>query len=158
MALSLDQENIVQLIGFHVGPKLLGADILTIREILREPEVGEVIAAPRFVEGITQLRGQVIPIVNLGHLMGVSPSALGDEKSWVLVAQAGSRQAGYRVDSVTPILRVREDSILPAPDIILSGLRSKYIRGVTETQRGLLVVVDLERMLNGEEVAALDRM
>ena len=158
MALNLDQENIVQLIGFHVGPKLLGADILTIREILREPEVGEAIAAPRFVEGITQLRGQVIPIVNLGHLMGVSPSTLGQEKSWVLVAQAGSRQVGYRVDSVTPILRVREDTILPAPDIILSGIRSKYIRGVTETQRGLLVVVDLERMLNDEEVAALDRL
>jgi len=158
MALNLDQENIVQLIGFHVGPKLLGADILTIREILREPEVGEAIAAPRYVEGITQLRGQVIPIVNLGHLMGAVPSAEGAEKSWVLVAQAGSRQVGYRVDSVTPILRVREDTILPAPDIILSGLRSKYIRGVTETQRGLLVVVDLERMLNDEEVAALDRM
>jgi len=52
MALNLDQENIVQLIGFNVGSKLLGADILTIREILREPEVGETVGAPDFVAGI----------------------------------------------------------------------------------------------------------
>ena len=158
MALKLDQENIVQLIGFYVGPKLLGADILTIREILREPKIGEAIGAPDFVEGIAQLRSQVIPIINLSNIIGISTSGEGPEKSWVLVAQAGNRQVGYRVDSVTPILRVQEDAILPAPDIILSGLRSKYIRGVSETDKGLLVVVDLERMLNDEEIQAIGRM
>lgn len=158
MALLLDQENIVQLIGFQVGPKLLGADILNIREILREPTVGEAVGAPAFVAGIVQLRGEVIPIIDLGGVIGIPPSEHQAQKSWVLVAQAGGRQVGYRIDSVTPILRIEEDKILPAPDLILSGLRGKYIRGVCETEKGLLVVVNLEQLLDDEEVKALGRM
>ncbi len=158
MALILDQENIVQLIGFTVGPKLLGTDILAIREILREPTIGEVVGAPSFVGGIVQLRGQVIPIVDLGSVIGISREDKGLDQSWVLVAQAGEHLVGYQIDSVTPILRVAENKILPAPDIIVSGLRSKYIRGVCETEKGLLVVVDLEYLLDDEEVKALGRM
>ena len=158
MALILDQENIVQLIGFHVGPKLLGADILTIREILREPTIGEAVGAPPFVGGIVQLRGQVIPIIDMGPVIGVAPSDEGLDKAWVLVVQAGEHQVGYRIDSVTPILRVEKDKILPAPDIIVSGLRSKYIRGVSETEKGLLIVVDLEELLDDDEIRALQRM
>ena len=114
MALILDQENIVQLIGFNVGPKLLGADILTVREILREPTIGEAVGAPPFVGGIVQLRGQVIPIVDFRTVIGIGTSDKGLYKPWVLVAQAGGYQVGYRIDSVTPILRVEEDAILPA--------------------------------------------
>ena len=158
MALILDQENIVQLIGFNVGPKLLGADILTIREILREPTIGEAVGAPPFVSGIVQLRGQVIPIVDLRSVIGIGPPDKELDKPWVLVGQAGAYQVGYRIDSVTPILRVEEDAILPAPDIIVSGLRSKYIRGVCETEKGLLVVVSLENFLDEEEINALGRM
>ena len=158
MALITDQENIVQLIGFNVGPKLLGADILTIREILREPSIGEAVGAPSFVAGIAKLRGQVIPIVDLGFVIGITSEDKGFDKSWVLVVQAGEHLVGYRIDSVTPILRVEENTILPAPDIIVSGLRSKYIRGVCETEKGLLVVVDLEYILDDDEVKALERM
>ena len=158
MALILDQENIVQLIGFNVGPKLLGADILTVREILREPTIGEAVGAPPFVGGIVQLRGQVIPIVDMRSVIGIGPSNIELDKPWVLVAQAGEYQVGYQIDSVTPILRVEEDAILPAPDIIVSGLRSKYIRGVCETEKGLLVVVNLEHLLDDEEINALGRM
>ena len=158
MALILDQENIVQLIGFHVGPKLLGADILTVREILREPTIGEAVGAPPFIGGIVQIRGQVIPIIDLGAVIGIAPSDKAADKSWVLVAQAGAHPVGYRIDSVTPILRVEEEKILPAPDLIVSGLRAKYIRGVCETDKGLLVVVNLEQLLDDEEIRALEQL
>jgi purine-binding chemotaxis protein CheW len=157
VALIFDQEDILQLVGFKVGSKLFGANILTVREILRDPVIDSVGNLPSFVEGIIRLRGEVLPIIDLGKLLGV-PTSAERGRIWALIAQAGKRRVGYVVDAVTPIIRVKTDLVFPAPDIIMQGMRSKYISGVCETDKGLLVVVDLSRILLDDEVNAMNKL
>ncbi|RJQ66053.1 MAG: purine-binding chemotaxis protein CheW [Desulfobacteraceae bacterium] len=154
----IDQENIVQLVGFRLGPKLFGASILNVREIIRNPRVETVDGLPDFVEGVVRIRGEVLPIVNLGRILGVKLSRIEEEKLWVLVAQSGKRNIGYIVDSVTPIIRISNRKILSAPDLILSSLRNKYIKGVCETDKGLIVIVDLEHMMLDDEIKEMERL
>lgn len=157
MALIFDQEDVFQLVGFHIGPKLLGADILTIQEIVRDPKINPIEDAPSFIKGIARLRGAFLPIIDLGQILGITPSKTG-ERTWVLVAQAGDKSIGYIVDDVTPIIRTKKDAVYQAPELVLSGLRSKYINGVCETESGLLVIVDLNRVLLDEEVRVLNKL
>jgi purine-binding chemotaxis protein CheW len=157
LALRYDQEDTLQLVGFRLGSKLFGADILNVREILRDPRIDVVDGLPDFILGVAQIRGQVLPIVNLKHILGMPSTPMEDEKKWVLVAHAGKRSIGYIVDAVTPIIRIKKDSVLPAPDLILYGLRSKYIQGVCESDKGLIIIVKMEHMLADDEVHAMDR-
>jgi purine-binding chemotaxis protein CheW len=158
LALVIDQEDIIQLVGFRLGPKLFGADILNVREILRNPQIVAVDGLPPFIQGVVQIRGQVLPIIDLKHLLGNTSSSMEGEKAWVLVAQVGKRNVGYIVDSVTPIIRIKKSVMLPAPDIILQGLRGKYIKGVCETDKGLVVIVNLEHMLADDEINSVDKL
>jgi purine-binding chemotaxis protein CheW len=158
LALIIDQEDIIQLVGFRIGQKLFGTNILNVREILRDPKMDTIEGGPDFVQGVARIRGQVLPVVNLASILGLKPSPKDDEKLWVLVTHAGKRSIGYIVDSVMPIIRVRKDATLPAPDIFLSGWRGKYIKGVCETDKGLIVIMDLEHMLLDDEIKAMDRL
>jgi purine-binding chemotaxis protein CheW len=150
-------EDAVQLIGFYIGQKLCGADILSVREILRNPAISSMEDSPQFIEGAVDLRGESIPLVDLKRRL--SGGTAGDEApgEWVLIAPAGETNAAYAVDSVTRILKLDKSDILPAPDIILSGLRSQYIRGVYNSESGLLIVLDLERMLSADEIKTLGK-
>ena len=147
MAIPIEKEDIVQLIGFFVGPKLLGADILSIREILRNPELEPIQKGIHRLKGIVRLRGEVIPVLDMADCIRHQQDDTGG-KSWLLVTRNEDLSIGYLVDSVTNILRVGSDTILPAPEIITAGLRSQYFNGVCETEKGLLVVLNLDRMLD----------
>jgi purine-binding chemotaxis protein CheW len=158
VALDLDTaEDAIQLIGFYIGQKLYGADILSIQEILRNPGVASSEDCPRFLEGAIEVRGESIPMVDMKRrFSGVTEGsdALGQ---WVLVTPVGERKAAYAVDGVTRILKLSKSDILPAPDLILSEMRSQYIRGVYNSEFGLLIVLDLDRILSADEIKTLGK-
>lgn len=158
MALDLNTtEDAIQLIGFYVGQKLCGADILSVNEILRNPAVSSSEDRPQFIEGAIEQRGESIPLIDLKRRLSggaTDGEALGE---WVLIAPAGEKKAAYAVDSVTRILKLSKNEILPAPDLILSGLRHQYIRGVYNSEFGLLIVLDLHRMLSADEIKTLGK-
>ena len=158
MVPATDKEENVQLIGFYAGGKLLGVDILTVREILRDPTIEMTPNAPTFVQSCVRIRGEVIPMVNLKDRLGGTVSEDRTDPEWVLIATVNDRFLAFAVDSVTRILRIQADSILPAPDLILSGKRSHYIRGVCNSEFGMLVVIDLDRLLGADEIKALKGM
>jgi purine-binding chemotaxis protein CheW len=148
-------EDAIQLIGFYIGRKLFGADIMSVQEILRDPAVSSSEDCPQFLEGTIDVRGESIPLIDLKRrLSGVTDGseAFGQ---WVLIAPVGGRKAAYAVDAVTRIIKLNKNDILPAPDLILSKLRSQYIRGVYNSEFGLLIVLDLHRMLSADESKAL---
>jgi purine-binding chemotaxis protein CheW len=151
VALEEKSEDIIQLIGFYVGRKLYGADIMAVREILRDPEIEPVAQGEVFLQGMIDLRGQQIPVIDLRFCLGLDDDRPASNRHWVLVVQTGASVAGYLVDSVAKILRVPTGHLLPPPEIIVAGLRSPYMRGVCETEKGLLVVLDMERVLLAEE-------
>jgi purine-binding chemotaxis protein CheW len=150
-------EDAIQLIGFYIGQKLYGADILSIQEILRSPAIASSEDCPQFLEGAIEVRGESIPLVNMKRrLSGVTDGseALGQ---WALVASAGEKKAAYAVEAVTRILKLSKSDILPAPDLILSGMHSQYIRGVYNSEFGLLIVLDLDRILSADEIKTLGK-
>jgi purine-binding chemotaxis protein CheW len=148
----------IQLIGFQAGGRLFGVDILSIREILRAAPLEPIVNAPSFVAGGIRIRGTLIPAVDLKNRLGKPHPSDRPERSWVLIARLGDNDVGFLVDSVTRILKIAPDSVLPAPDIILTGLRSQYIQGVCNSESGMLVVLDLNRVLVADEVNALKKM
>jgi purine-binding chemotaxis protein CheW len=148
----------LQLIGFYVGDRLFGVDILAVREILHKASVEPIPDAPAFVAGGIRIRGKVIPAIDLKNRLGNPQTSDSQDWSWVLIAHMGNGDIGFIVDSVSRILKVAPDSILPAPDLILSGMRSQYIQGVCNSEFGMLVVIDLNRVLVVDEVNALKKM
>ncbi len=158
MAIDLNTtEDAVQMIGFYIGRKLCGADVLAVKEILRNPVISTTENQPPFSEGVIELRGESIPLVDLKRRLGVSSAEEEAFGEWVLIVAVGERKAAYAVDSVTRILKLSKGDILPAPDIILSGLRNQYIRGVYNSDNGLLIVLDLHRMLSADEIKTLEK-
>jgi purine-binding chemotaxis protein CheW len=152
-------EDIIQLIGFQVGERSFGADILSVREILREPAIQSVEKAPDMVSGIIRLRGQTIPIVNLRKRLGDNAGQFGGAAPiWVLIAFIGDTTLGMIVDNVTRILRIDTSTILPAPELIVSGLATPYIRGVCESEIGMLVVLNFDRLFTADEIKAVKMM
>lgn len=157
MALFFDQEDTLQLVGFRIGPRLFGANILTVREILRNPAIESTQDLPDFLAGVHRLKGEVLPMIDLGRILGLSHKST-RECVWALVAKAGEKDAGYIVDTVTPIVRVKKDAVFSAPDIIMEGVRSKYINGVCETEKGLLVVARLSKVLLDDEIRTINKL
>lgn len=152
-------EDIIQLIGFQVGERTFGADILSVQEILREPIIQSVENAPDVISGIIRLRGQTIPIVNLRKRLGDNAGQFGDAAPiWVLIAFIGDTTLGMIVDNVTRILRIDPSTILPTPEIIVSGLATPYIRGVCESEIGMLVVLNFDRLFTADEIKAVKMM
>lgn len=156
----LEKEDSIQLIGFYVGQKLFGADIRAVQEILRRPDIEPLPQVQHHVEGVVRLRGDVIPVIDLESRLGGTREQRQEDTIWVLITNLANANiaAGFMVNGVTQILRFNSDNILPAPDLILDGLSSPYIRGVCNTEAGLLIVLDFERMLTPDEIGELKKI
>ncbi len=157
MARFSEQKENLQMIGFYAGEKLFGTDILSVQEILRDPDIEPVRQLPNFIQGVVNLRGQRVPVIDLRVRLdpGAAPR---DGVLWLLVVALGKNVVGYLVNSVTRIMKIPPESILPAPELMLAGLRSQYILGVCNTELGLLIVTHLVRMLDTSEIEALQKL
>jgi purine-binding chemotaxis protein CheW len=148
-----DQE-ILQLVTFHVGAEEFGVDILEVREINRMMAVTRVPHAPAFVEGVINLRGQVIPVVDVRSRFGLA-SGDRDKNTRIVVVELPGKVVGFLVDSVSEVLRVPAALVEPPP-AITGGIDSAYIRGVVKLEDRLLVLLDLQKLLSNGEAQELD--
>jgi purine-binding chemotaxis protein CheW len=144
----------VQLVTFSVGGEEFGLDVFSVHEILRHQEVTPVPRAPAFVEGVLDVRGTVVPVVDLRRRFEVAEIGYDDETRIVLVEFAGER-LGLVVDSVTEVLRAPETSI-SAPPAYIKGLSAEFIRGIVRHNGRLIILMDLDRILSSEERIALE--
>jgi purine-binding chemotaxis protein CheW len=152
------KEDLVQLIGFNVGKKIFAADIMSVQEILRDPTINSLEDSPDHVSGIIHLRGQVVPALDLRQRLGNETSHDSERQNWVLITRIDDLTVGFVADSVMRILTMDAASILPAPEITLYGMDSPYIRGICESDLGMLVVLELNRLLAGDEIKAIKTM
>jgi purine-binding chemotaxis protein CheW len=132
-------------------------DILSVQEIIRHTGITKVPSAPAFVEGILNLRGKVIPIIDMRKRFGLV-SKEPDPQTRIVVFALESGVIGCLVDSVSEVLRLPSSMVDAAPAVV-SGVDSKYIRGVgrlgSERDGRLLILLDSGQMLTMEEVDAL---
>lgn len=145
--------DILQLVTFHVAREEFAVDILDVREINRMMDITRVPHAPDFVEGVINLRGQVIPVVDLRKRFGLEPGER-DKNTRIVVVELGSKVVGFLVDSVSEVLRVPKSLVEPPP-ALASGVEADYIRGVVKLEDRLLVLLDLHRLLNRGEAREL---
>ncbi len=146
-------QKLIQLVTFSIGEEEFGVDILRVQEIIRTMEITKVPRAPEFVEGVINLRGKVIPIVDLRRRFG-QESKEHDKYTRIIVMEIDMMIVGFVVDSVSEVLRIPANSVQPPPPVV-SGMDSEYIEGVGKLEDRLLILLDLNLLLSGEERDAL---
>ncbi|MEN8258240.1 MAG: chemotaxis protein CheW [Thermodesulfobacteriota bacterium] len=154
--LETEQEMLMQLVGFKIGNELFGVDILLVQEIIRSAPITEVPNSPDFVEGVINLRGHILPVIDLRKRLKLTRKSSDlQDKTWILILDIHGKITGFIVDSVTKVLKIQEDTIEPPPDVIMAGLESQYLRGVCDVDGQLLILLDFKQILLQEELQKL---
>ena len=141
--------ELMQLVTFSIDDEEFGVDILKVQEIIRTMEITKVPRAPEFVEGVINLRGKVIPIIDLRRRFGLV-SRDHDKHTRIIVIDISNMIVGFVVDSVSEVLRIPSSTVEPPPPVV-AGLESEYISGVGKLEDRLLILLDLDRLLSGDE-------
>ncbi|CUS98332.1 chemotaxis protein CheW [Candidatus Chrysopegis kryptomonas] len=145
--------EMLQLVSFKIGSEEFGVDILKVQEINRLVQITQVPNAPSFIEGVMNLRGKVVPIVNLRKRFGLSLKEY-DKNTRIIVVDLNGKTVGFIVDSVSEVLRVSKNVVEPPPELV-SGIDSEYITGIAKLEDRLLILLDLEKILTVEEKQTL---
>ena len=143
-----------QLVVFQLGAELYGVDIARVHEIIRLQTITRVPRAPSFVEGVINLRGKVIPVVDLRRRFGL-PLAEHTRATRTVVVEIGDQVVGMIVDSVSEVLRVSTSTIEP-PSPVVAGIDSEYLHGIAKLPERLVILLDLDRVLAREERRAIE--
>lgn len=152
--------DILHLVTFRIGNELFGVPISMVQEIVRVPAIARIPQAPEFIEGVINLRGRVITVVDMHkRLNQASGNAQGgwDRKSRILVIETCGRLVGIIVDEVNEVLKLASDKIEPAPPMV-AGLSNQYINGVGKLDHDLLILIDIDKVLTVKQLNALDEM
>ncbi len=154
------KENIKQLVGFGIGNELFGVDILTVQEIIRSAQVIPVPNSPEFIEGIINLRGSIIPVIELRKRLNLikretKTNSSESEDIWILILDIDGRVTGFIGDKVTEVLKIRESTIELPPDLVVAGLKRHYIKGVCKIDANLLILLDFDNILKVEDIKVL---
>jgi purine-binding chemotaxis protein CheW len=145
-----EESGELQLVSFQVGEEEFGADILMVQEIIRLQPITRVPSAPAFVKGVINLRGKVIPIVDLRERLNVK-EATEDRKTRIIVVDVEGKITGFIVDAVLQVLRIPKNTIEPPPSIVVAGIESEYITGVSKLDDRLLILLDFGKILSTQE-------
>lgn len=144
----------IQLACFMVGEERYAADIMMIKEIILCRKVTHIPKAPDFIEGIINLRGKVIPVIDMRKRLGVQ-SIEQTSSARIIIAKVEGKNVGIIVDSILKVLRVQKEDIQPAPRII-KGIESEYLSGIVRDGDDLVLILDMERVLTTTEKVRLD--
>jgi len=142
-----------QVVSFRIGKEHFGVPIQAVQEIVRVPEITAVPEMPSFVEGVINLRGRILSIVDLSKRLKIKGAAR-EKSSRILIVEIDQRVVGLLVDAVSAILRIPPEAIEPAPDIVTS-VGAEYIRGVGKLPDKLIILLDLKNILKPEEIRTL---
>jgi purine-binding chemotaxis protein CheW len=142
-----------QLVVFDLAAEGYGVDISAVREIIRMQDITKVPGAPPFVEGIINLRGSVIPVVDLRKRFALEASERNRDNR-ILVVDIGGQDIGVVVDAVTEVLRITADSVEP-PSAVITTADSVYLLGIVKLEGRLVILLDLEKVLTESEKNAL---
>ncbi len=147
----LDSREILQLVTFRLGNEEYSLDILSVQEIIRHMELTRVPKAPEFVDGVINLRGRVIPVLDLRKRFGLSADE-NTEETRIIVVDINDKTVGFKVDAVSEVLRLPADTVEPPPSIV-TDVDSEYIRGVGKIDGRLIILLDVTKILNSNELA-----
>lgn len=150
---STDDEQL-QLVTFGVAGEEYAVDILSVQEINRMMEVTRVPQSPPEVEGVINLRGRIIPVIDIRMRFGMEKGER-DQHSRIIVVEVGGRVLGFIVDRVNEVMRIRR-SIVDTPPPMAGAAGADFIAGVGKLDDRLLLLLDLDRLFGAETLDAVD--
>jgi purine-binding chemotaxis protein CheW len=145
--------ELIQLVSFSIGEEEFGVDITRVQEIIKRTDVTTVPNAPHFVEGVMNLRGRVIPVINLRARLGMERKEF-DADTRIVVVELSEGTIGFIVDAVSEVLRIPADAIEPPPPV-MGGVEGQYITAVVKLEETILVQLDLEKVFENKKKAAV---
>lgn len=151
----------IQLVGFKVGREFFGVPITSVKEIIRMPEITPVPDTVDFVEGVINLRGRIVPVIDMRKRLGLplDESLKEDQRkmSRVLILELGGKIVGLIVDAASEILKLSEEAVEPPPELV-SSIGAEYVTGVGKLSDKLIVLLDLTRLLSIEDMKKVEVM
>ena len=145
-----------QLVVFEVANEHYGVDIAAVESIIKVQTITKVPHAPAFVEGITNLRGTVLPVIDLRKRFGLA-AVESDRDTRIVVVDVNGTKVGMVVDGVSEVLRVPSEAIEPPSPIVVTTA-SQFVTGIAKVGERLVILVDLGRVLSVEEAGELQRV
>lgn len=141
---------------FTLGNEEYGIDILKVQEIRGYDQVTRIANTPTFIKGVTNLRGVIVPIIDL-RVKFAQQGVSYDENTVVIVLNFGQRVVGIVVDGVSDVLSLTTDQIRPAPEFAVT-LATEYLTGLGSLGERMLILVDIEKLLSSEEMSLVDNV
>ncbi|HSZ64404.1 MAG TPA: chemotaxis protein CheW [Terriglobales bacterium] len=138
------------IVGFRVGRETYGVPITSLHEIVRVPEITSVPDAPDYLEGVINLRGKIVSVVDLRKRFGQPATEL-DRRSRILVVENRGRLAGMIVDSASEVLKIPESDLEPAPAMMQEG-GLDCVTGLGKYKGRLIILLDIAKVLAAREV------
>ncbi len=139
---------------FTLGDEEYGIDILKVQEIRGYDQVTRIANTPSFIKGVTNLRGVIVPIIDLRIKFAQSDVGY-NENTVVIVLNLEQRVVGIVVDGVSDVLSLTHDQIRPSPEFAVT-MSTEYLTGLGALGERMLILVDIEKLLNSEEMALVD--
>jgi len=146
----------MQLVVFELGDESYGVDISRVQDINRMQEITEIPHAPESVVGVINLRGRVIPVIDLRKRFGL-PDAVHTKDTRIVVVHLDDNLIGVIVDAVSQVLRIPADIVEP-PSPVLAGVDSRYLRGIAKLDEKLVILLDLDFVLSRREQEAISEV
>jgi purine-binding chemotaxis protein CheW len=155
----LDHKDIVEeikVIVFRLKDEEYGVEVNQVKSIERLEHITRVPRTPHFVKGVINLRGVVTPIVDLRRRFGIEETAY-NETTRVIIVAVGEVEVGLIVDSANDVIDIPVNAIEPPPEVV-GGIEAVYLRGVAKLDRRLLILLNLDKVLNTEEIKQLENI
>jgi len=147
-------EKELQVVGFRIGNETFGVRIGAVREIVRVPEITAVPSAPETIEGVINLRGKIIPVMDLRKRFGqmdIQP----DKKNRILVVELEHKLVGLIVNAASEVLKIAPSEIEPPGTVFAEG-ESSYVTGVGKLKGRLIILLDIAKLLHRPEFKRLE--
>ena len=143
-----------QLVTFQLGEELYGINIMDVKEIVRVQAIRAIPNAPAYVEGIFNLRSEIIPIINLHkrfHLKKLLVSEEDELLSGFVIIDIDGMKLGIIIDRISRVVTIEKEDVQPPPQM-LSGIGAEYIQGVIRQEEGYLIILNIRDLFNPKEL------
>jgi|YNPBryulayer2012_1023412.scaffolds.fasta_scaffold36019_2 purine-binding chemotaxis protein CheW len=143
-------DELLQLVSFRIADEEFGVDIIKVQEIIRMVDITRVPNTPHYVIGVINLRGKVIPIIDMRRRLNLKETPY-TKDTRIVVVEEENKIVGFIVDSVSEVLRI-SSSVLEPPPPMVSGISSDFITSIAKLEGRLLILLDLEKVLAKDDV------
>jgi purine-binding chemotaxis protein CheW len=145
-----------ELLTFRLGAEEYGIEIMKVQEIRGYETPTTIVNTPSFIKGVINLRGVIVPIVDLRIKFGLSEAGY-DESTVVVILNVFDRVVGVVVDAVSDVLTLPRESIRPAPEFASSAFDSKYITGLGALDDRMLILMDIDKLMRSADMALVEQ-